>query len=94
MASKTNIYSRLNTHMHSYIYTVNSKADPELIHAELLNLISEAIKMEVGLDELRAIFSSTIEESGSRDFEKNLTKRYAQGIERADTKDKIRSLKE
>lgn len=86
MAKTLNTYSRLNTHMHSYINAVNSKADPEVIHAELRNLIAEAIKMEVGLDKLMAAFSSTIQESGSREFEKNVTKRYEQGIKRAEEK--------
>lgn len=94
MANKTNEYSRLNAHMHSYINAVNRKADPELIHAELYSLISEAIKMEVSLNELMAIFSSTIEESGSIEFEKNLARRYAQGIERADATDKTRRIRE
>ena len=84
MGRKIDIYGRLNVRMHSYINAVNSKADPELIHTELRNLISEAIKMEIGLDDLMMVFSSQIEESGSTEFEKNVAKRYEQGLKRSD----------
>lgn len=83
MRRKVDIYSRLNARMHSYIDAVNRKADPEFIHMELRDLISEAIKMEIGLNELMMIFSSQIEESGSIEFENNVAKRYAQGIKRS-----------
>ncbi|NDA64549.1 MAG: hypothetical protein EBX50_21345 [Chitinophagia bacterium] len=71
------INDRLNQRMANYIKAVNGKADPEVIHYELRDLIAEAIKVDISLKELLKVLSSYINKGNDQNFIDNVAKHYS-----------------
>lgn len=74
---KSGKYSRLNTHMEHYIHAVNTGASPEVLHCQLRDLITEAIRVDITLARLLEVLAGNrVSDGDTQSFINNVSKHY------------------
>lgn len=88
--SETEKYRRLNTYMADYIAAAAKDADPEELHCRLRDLMREAIKVDISLEKMLEVFStSTMQDSTLQHFIEKISKHYARAKDTAFKKNEL-----